>query len=853
MLRRTSTIAWLAALVAAILLAGPARAQDTADPSEADLQFEFAEQLFEIKVHKTAAAEYRRFLRDHEKDPRREEARYKLVLCHAKLGGDDNNKTALAELATVRKEFPNGKRLQDALFRSGHIRYVSGDGKGAVRDLGELAKLEVRPDLLVQTHHFLGRAHYDLGQHAQALEHLLIVAAAPRKNELRPFALVVLADLYLKTGKPAENAAILEKLLTDYPKLPLADEMRAKLGNVLLSLKHFERAQAAYGGVPANSTYSDVAAVGRARALLGLKKYPDAIKTCETVLAGFKETPASKGMMLPEQCTYIIGLAHFNQSQFDKAADAFARLLDKVRQGPMAEDAAHKLCWCRYRQGPKVAKQLVTACVTFRRSFPASRWTAQVVFLSAEGHLTLGDYANATAEYKQIAADDPNYADALYRIAYCHHKQGKHAEAAGAYDAFLTKFGRHEKAAGALIGAAGLYQAAGRFEDAADRYARYLALAPKGPGAEEAVYQRGVCFAKMSRFDDMAAAFQAYTKQFPNGTYAARVSWWLGRHYRIRADALAEEGTAVLAANEYAAAIAAFAASAAKDGANKDPALLAVAECAYNLGRNEAGRAAAIRAELKDAAEERKAELTKTLAALEPKATASLRRAANGFRDIIIRRPDLAVPESVYLWTGTHFREQGDPATAIQIFKAHLKKFKEAEKADTALYQLARLHGELDPPDRKAVIGYCDTLLARHANSPFALQATASKADALYDLRKYAAAEKLYREVSQKGTGALKIRAELKRGHIGIARKEYAAAARHFARVGLPYHDPEFASEGLYYAGKANDLLGDEADAVKFWKRLLERYPDSQPAAEARKELKRLGYKVGPNGAVTKE
>ena len=143
-----------------------------------------------------------------------------------------------------------------------------------------------------------------------------------------------------KEAVEEHEPSALEKLLADYPKLPLADEMRVKLGDVHLSLKHFARAQAAYGAVPANSPYRDIAGVGTARALLGLKKYPDAIKACEAVLAAFKETPVSKGRMLPEQCTYIIGLAHFNQNQHDKAADAFARLLDKVRQGPMAEDAA---------------------------------------------------------------------------------------------------------------------------------------------------------------------------------------------------------------------------------------------------------------------------------------------------------------------------------------------------------------------------------------------------------------------------------------------------------------------------------------------------------------------------------
>ena len=852
---RLKTTVGPAAFLAALLLAGPALAQDAKPETEAGLQFEFAEKLFQIKVYKTAAAEYGRFLKDYPKSAHREEARYKLAMCHAKLGGAADSKKALAELATLRKEFPNGKRFQDALFRAGHIRYLLGDIKGAVSELGQLEKLTVRADLAMQMHHFLGRAYSDLGQFPQALKHLATVAKAPKETKLRPYALIVLADLHLRMKNLDQNAAVLDTLLRDYPKLETADEMLVKLGHARLAVKQFDKALAAYKKTAGDGVYRDIAAVGQARALLGLKKYDAAISVCTVVLARFKETPETRGKMLPGQCFYITGLAHFNKGEYEPAAIAFASLLEKVQQGPMAEDGAYKLCWSYYRQGPQLARKLVSSCVTFRRSFPTSKWAGQIVFLTAEGHISLNslkDYAIAVILLKQIGPKDANYAAALYRIAYCHHKQNKLTDAARAYDLFARRFGKHRKTAAALAGAAGLYQAAGKFKHAAERYARYLAVAPKGPEAEEALYQRGICFAKMSQFDKMTSIFHAYAKQYPKGKWAPEASWWIGRHHRIRADASTEKGDDVPAAKDYAVAIGAFRASAALGGPGRDRALLTLAECFYSLGKNEERRAEAASVKAKDAADAQKAKLEKEAADLEKLAAASFQQAARGFLDVMSRQPNMLKDEPVYLWAGTFFRDHGETKPAISVFKAYLARFKKPKQADAALHQLARLHGELVPPDHKAVIVYSDQLLKSHGKSALVLQTKSAKAEALYHLRKYPAAEKLYLEVSQQGTAALKVDAILKLGHIGFARKEYAAAARYFARIGLLYDDAEFASEALYFAGKANFLLKDADEGVRFWQKLLSRYAKSASAAKARAELPKLGYIIGPKGTIKK-
>ena len=841
------------ALVVCLAALGPAVAQEPPGETDADLLFEFAERLFQLR-DKAAPSQYRKFIKAFRTDPRREEARYKLAVALFSFGppGKKTQAQALAELVSLRKEFPDGKRIQDCLFRSGHVRYLLGDPKGALGDLLELAKRKVRPDLRISMHHFLGRATYDLGQNEAAAKHLSVVAGAPKAEKLRPYALVILADAYLKLDKVKESATALDLLLKDYPQLPNRDEMRLKLGNARLVLKQFREALAAYSRVDPKGAFRDRSSLGKGRALLGLGKHDEARTTCQALLARFRETPATQPLGIPQQCLYVIGLANFGQAQYARAADVFVKLLAKVQQGGMAEDAAHKLCWSYLRQGDKLAKKLVAGCVSFRRLFPSSRWTSQVVFLRAEGHLRLGEYADAIAYYRKVGEKEPNYPDALYRMAYCYHKDNKPEEAARAYDVFVKKYKSHRQAAAAIAAAGGLYQAAGRHQEALDRYDAYLKLAPDGPEAEEVMYQRGICYGKLSQFDKMAAAFVAQTRKFGRGPYAGPAFHWLGRYHRIRGDKQAEKGDTAAAAKEYGLAEEAFRSSAALTKRDQAEILFALAECHYNLGKNQSARAAKLAEKAKLADGPEKKQLEDQVAALRKQAGESLKRAAQGFLKTMLQKPALVKDESVYLWAGAHFRERGDPRSAVQVFDALLRNVKNSKKADLALYQLVTLHGAFKPPAHQRIIRYCDQLLDRFPAGKFALQTKFAKAEALYALKKRGPAEKLYMEVARKGNGFLKVSSDLKLGHLYFARREYAAARARFLWVALLYDDRALTPEALYFASKCNVLLNDPPEAVKYWQQLLRNYPDSKWAARARAELPSLGYVVKPDGTIAK-
>lgn len=848
----------LALFAACLLLAGAGSAQDAPGASEADMQLEFAERLFQLHSYRTAAPEFRKFLTEYENDPRREEVRYKLAICYVSMGeNEENYKKALAELVTLRKEFPNGKRLQDCLFRSGHIRYLLGDRKGAIDDLSDLLEQEkVEPGLSVRAHHFLGRARYDLGQNEPAVTHLSHVVRAPKENPLRRFALIILANAHLKLKQFDKAADVLGTLFADYPKLAADEELRLKLADARLAVEQYDEALAAYKALDARGAHGYRAALGKARACLGLDKRAEAMKTARALLTSYRETPETKGLQVREQCFYILGVVHFERDEWSEAAAAFEKLLDAVKQGRMAEDAAYKLCWCYYRLGKKQAKKLVASCVSFRRLFPTSKWTGQVVFLAAEGYRMLGDYANAVTYYKQVDPKDANHPDALYRIAHCYHKDNKPEEAARAYDAFVAAAEEHKRTNDALADAAGLYQSLGKYEEAAARYRRFIERTAKGSEQAEAMYQLGVCYAKLSQFSKMADVFSRCAAAYPKSEHTGAAYYWLGRHHRIRGDRLAEQGKTNPAADAYRLADENFR-NALKHKAPQETAIrLALAECHYNLGETLARGAGDAATRAKAAADDERATLRKEAERLEKEAGAAFDKAAGKFLAIIKAHPKQITSEDVYFWLGAWFREHGRLRPAIQTYESFVKDRRDSAKADLALYQLVELYGTLRPPDYRAVIKYADALIEECEKSKLVLRTKFAKAEALFALKKYDRAEPLYRELSREGSGEMKVASDVKLGHIHLAKKEYGEAVGRFARVGLLYKHDTFTPEALYFAGKAKVLDGapdDVLEAIHFWQQLVKSYPASKWTARMKKDLGPLGYHVGENGTIEKE
>ncbi len=849
----------LAGAVAACLIFAAAAPADNAN-DDADMQWEFAERLLQLQSYATAAPQLRKFLNEYPEDPRREEARYQLAMCYYAMGEDDpeHYEQAMAELVALRKEFPNGERFNDSFFRSGHIRYLTSDAEGAIDDLSALLEQdEVDDELAVRAHHFLGRARYDLGQHEAAIEHLTRVAEAPEDTPLRRYALIVLANAHTRKNQFEQAANTIDTLLADQPDLDEDEDLLLKLADARLAIEQYDRALAAYRRIGDDSRYRFHAALGIARSYLGLERNDEAMQAARALLEAYEPTPETEGMSIREQCSYIIGVVHFEREEWAEAAAALEKLLDEVKQGGMAEDAAYRLCWSYYHLGEERARNLVAAAAAFRRMFPASDYIDEVVFLAGEGHRALGDYQQAISYYERIEEHDPNYHDALYRIAYSHHRAGQTERAARAYDAFVEKQKEHRRAQDALYESAALYQGLEQYEDAAERYQRFIEMVPRGSEQAEAMYQQGVCYARMGRFDRMDDALTKYVETYPDGEHIGSVHYWLARHHRIQADTHSNDDEIDAAVAAYRRAEQSFQRSLEHDPPEDKTIRRSIAELRYRLGEtlNRGASEAATAAEQADDADAKGA-LEEKANRLGEEAGDAFGKAARDFLAIAKEHPEQIKSEDIYFWVGSWFRQHEDIESAIEAFQAFREARPQSENMDRALYQLIDLHGSLEPADHEAVIQYADELIEKRPQSELVLRSKFDKAESLFALRRYDEARPLYREVSREGGGELKIGSDLKLGHIHLAKEEYSDAVGQFARVGLLYRHDTFTPEALYFAGRARARAGgprDIQEAINFWQQLARNYPASQWTARMREDLDPLGYHVAEDGTIEKK
>jgi len=109
-----------------------------------------------------------------------------------------------------------------------------------------------------------------------------------------------------------------------------------------------------------------------------------------------------------------------------------------------------------------------------------------------------------------------------------------------------------------------------------------------------------------------------------------------------------------------------------------------------------------------------------------------------------------------------------------------------------------------------------------------------------------------YEEVIHSEHGAKTETAAMAEWMIGetyFHQKNYAAALRRYLRLRMRYDYPKWQALALLQAGKCREKLGEPAEAAKHYADLIEAFPDTNPAAQARQLLEALPPEAAPGAA----
>lgn len=233
--------------------------------------------------------------------------------------------------------------------------------------------------------------------------------------------------------------------------------------------------------------------------------------------------------------------------------------------------------------------------------------------------------------------------------------------------------------------------------------------------------------------------------------------------------------------------------------------------------------------------------------------------AESAFREVIQRVPGTDTAQEARYDLGRLALQRDQLSDARITFARIVDEVRTGDLANRARYELARLdfyegafdaaEAQLDATDENTSADVANDAIALgvlirsnrgpdSTDAPLRLYAEAQLLDR--QRNPSAATARLDTLLSRHGQHMLADDARFRRAHLLEQRGRTADAAAAFAELPLIHPRSPHADEALYAAGQAQEALGEIQKAVQTYNRLLETYPGSLLAADARSRLRQL-------------
>ena len=777
------------ALLAVLLAAAPALASED---DAATRQYDFANGLYVRGEAFTsqAAEQYRIFLRDYPDDERCDEALYRLGECYR---NDGKLEEALKTFREHAQRFPTSDNADRTALRTGQVLDELGKHAEAIAAFRAIAQSGAAAEFKQAARYRLAKALLDNNQSDEALKVFGTIADS-ENDRFRPYALYQLGVTHAERGD--DDPAV--KRLRELARLSVefAPEALFRVSEIEFKRERYTEAAAAYRQVAAEHTQSDyagAAAYGLVQSLVRAGRYEDAIAAYELV-RNLVPKPVRP------QTSYLVGNAHYELGRYDTGFKLYEAAAGGAPRTELGVKAELKMAWCRYFL--KEFDELAAAATTFLNEHPRHPDADTVHYLAGEALLQLKRPQDALLHYETILNDFAGsavMAEAEFKIGWCLFEQKNYELARAKFLVFADARPDDARAPEAIARAAECSIKLVKMHDAVSDYRRLLDGYPASELAEGALYQLGLAYVSLDEQDKAVAAFLDFVERYPESVYASDAYYWIGSQ-KHKAGEL-DEAITYLERSIETATGSGF-----------------VERASYKLaiirhGRGEFDEAAAI-------------------------LLAMLRKNENA-----------DVPAKTHLWAAGYLLEHADRTSgqvgdAKVLYEIFFKKLPEGPAYEEAHFGLGECLARQEQWDkaldhyRKAVAhGGSLTLLAKlHAGV------------ALHRLGKDDEAAALLTELLKAEEPAIEAEALYWLGTVYFlqARSEkdsakaselYDKARGQFLRVVILYGNAEQRPECMLRTAECHAALGQAEEAEKQYRQLIETYPDSPFADEAREAV----------------
>ena len=685
-----------------------------------------------------------------------------------------------------------------------------------------------------------------------------------------------------------EAAAAYAALADKHPDAPAAATALSMTALALLEAKKPAEALARadaylakHAGKAAAEAVLDVRAI-RAEALLGMGRSADAAKAYAELVAANPQAARRPAWQL-RQAAALVADRQWQPAHAALAAAAAglsgeqkaeAVLLDASALVELKQPAeAAKLLAALDREQPKWPRRdevlllqvralreagdraaALEAAERLVKEFPAGPNGDVAWYRLGQLRQDAGKPDEAIAAFSEVVKLAPNGGRAAWSLlatGWCHEAKGRLPEAIKAWSELLSRHPQSPAAASALLARSDVRQRTGDFAGGLADAEKLLAEARAGKASldaaalGEARLIEGLCLAGQKKYAPAAAAFQKLLQEQPQFAGADRVLFELGVVQSLdgkaadaattfttlvekfpksgfAAESWLEIGESRWAKEQYAEAAQAYAAAVAAAGAGTGRMALVAEQARHKLGWSHAMR--------KDHA-----------------------AAAAAFAAQLAAAPDGAFAKDAQAMLGESLLAQGKVPEAAQAFAKALAEpigLSSAELRDAAFLRAADAAARQEKWDESLAIA--ERFLAAAPQSPQAAAGRYAAAWARQNLGKLDEALAGYRVVADGPRTEVACRARLMEGEVLFEKEQHKEAIKAFFKAAYGFGEKQappafhpWQAQATFEAARCFEVLRQPDQARKLYAELLDRYPDCQQVAAARKRLEALGPPSG--------
>jgi TolA-binding protein len=534
-------------LMFALVCAEDVRAQQS--PANEEQEYAFALGLFKDGHYQLAYQQFTDFQTRFPASNVAVDAEYFAAECQYQMGG-------LTDAALLFGRFierhPASKLSDDAAFRRAEVLYRQAKYADAHTAFADVLRTWPEGNLAHEAAYWAGESAFRDGNPPAALRYYTIAYDHYAQGRIRDYALYSVAYVHEKTGRYDEARTVYDSLLATFPTSSLAVAARTRIGACLHLKGQHEDALAWFASLTDSPDAENVAErlYLRGECAYKLGRFADAERHYRDYVGAYpdgareREVRYSLGWTFVEQKKYSEAIAVFDElgAGSDGVAEAaryrkgmtlrlagnvgearmvFEDMLARAPLGEYADNAHFELGMTAFHEGAWTMALERFTDVT--RRFPQSDVLADAWNMSGECHLKLGRADEAATSFTRAlaspTADPAVHAVSRFRLGWSLYTAGRHADAARAFEAFLTSHPSHPRKADALVWLGECHFKTGRYADAEIVYNQALVTTDDAALRQDAMYGLAWALARQQKYQEAERMYRTLTTEFKGGRH----------------------------------------------------------------------------------------------------------------------------------------------------------------------------------------------------------------------------------------------------------------------------------------------------------------------------------------------